>query len=98
MVWVPAVSEFAVTAAVPLVTGAVPRTVAPSVKVMVPVAPVGTVAVKITDSFAAEGFLEEVRVTVGVDLVTVTVVAGDVAGLLFASPGVLAVMGLLPTG
>src|SRR5947209_8614615 len=78
--------------------GEVPRTVAPSVKVIVPVTPVGTDAVKVTAWLAADGLTDDVSVTVGVDLLTVTVVAGEVAGVLLVSPGVEAVMGLLPTG
>ena len=46
----------------------------------------------------AEGFREDVSPIVGVLLLTVTTVAGEVAGLLFASPGVLAVIGSEPTG
>jgi hypothetical protein len=68
------------------------------VKVTVPVTAEDRVAVKTTAWFAEDGLIDEISVTVGVDFVTVTVVAGEVAGLLFASPGVLAVMGLLPTG
>jgi hypothetical protein len=65
-------------------------------KVTVPVAPVVTVAVKVTAWLGADGFADEMSVTVGVVLPTVTIVAGEVAGLLFASPGVLAVIGWLP--
>jgi hypothetical protein len=72
--------------------------VVPSRKVMEPVALDGAEAVKVTDWPVVEGFADEVRVIVGVAFVIVTVVAGDVAGLLFASPGVLAVMGSAPTG
>jgi hypothetical protein len=70
---------------IPLVNGDVPRTVVPLVKVTVPVTPEGSEAVKVTDWFAADGLVEEVRVTVGVALVTIWVVV-PVAGLLLASP------------
>jgi hypothetical protein len=42
--------------------------------------------------------IDEVSVIVGVAFVTITTVAGDVAGLSFASPGVLAVIGSVPAG
>jgi hypothetical protein len=45
-----------------------------------------------------EGFRDDVTVTVGVFLPTVTIVAPEVAGLLFASPDVVAVMGSVPIG
>jgi len=76
----------------------VPRTVEPSRKVIVPVAPAVTDAVKVIGVLAADGLAEETSVTVGAVFPTVTVVAGEVAGLLFASPGVLAVMESLPSG
>ena len=98
MACVPVVSVDVVNVATPPLTGAVPRTVDPSLNVIVPVAAVGTDAVNVTDWAADEGFAEDVNVTIGGAGVTVTVVAGDVAGLLFASPGVLAVIGSLPTG
>ncbi len=41
---------------------------------------------------------EVVTPTVGLILVTVTVVAGEVAGLLFESPGVVAVIEFAPVG
>jgi len=98
IVCVPVVNVLSTTEATPFVTVEVPIVVEPSVNVTVPVTAVGRVAVKVTGWSAAEGFSEEVRPTVGVDFVTVTIVAGEVAGLLFASPGVLAVIGSLPTG
>jgi hypothetical protein len=70
----------------------------PSMKVIVPVAPVGAVTVKVTDWPTVEGLAEEVRVISGEVLPTVTETAGDVAGLLFVSPGVDAVIGLVPSG
>ena len=76
----------------------VPRTVAPSKNVIVPVAPVGAVAVKVTDWLMIEGLREDVTATVGAALTTVTTTGGDVAGLLLASPGVLAVIGSVPSG
>jgi hypothetical protein len=71
--------------AAPLVSGDAPRTIGPFVKVTVPVTPAGSEAVKVTDWFAADGLVEEVRVTVGEALVTIWVVV-PVAGLLLASP------------
>jgi hypothetical protein len=59
--------------------------VAPLVKVTVPVTPVGSVAVKMTDWPGVDGFVEEVKVTTGAALLTVWVV-DPVAGLLFESP------------
>jgi hypothetical protein len=76
----------------------VPRTVVPSRNVIVPVAPVGAVAVKVTDWLMIDGLSEDVTVTVGAALTTVTMTGGEVAGLLFASPGVLAVIGSVPSG
>src|SRR5258708_39252252 len=76
----------------------VPRTVAPSRTVIVPVAPVGAVAVKVTDWLMIEGLSEDVTTTVGAPLTTVTTTGGEMAGLLLASPGVLAVIGSVPSG
>ena len=42
--------------------------------------------------------IDEINVIIGVVFVTVTIVAGDVAELLFASLGVLAVIGSVPAG
>src|ERR1700744_30323 len=74
-----------------------PRGTRPLVKVMVPVAVVGTVAVMETlpPKLLVPGV---VTLTVGVILVTTTLVAGEVAGLLLPSPGVVAVMELVPVG
>ena len=45
-----------------------------------------------------EGLSDDVTATVGAALTTVTMTGGDVAGLLLASPGVLAVIGSVPSG
>ena len=45
-----------------------------------------------------EGLSDDVTTTVGAALTTVIITAGDVAGLLLASPGVLAVIGFVPSG
>jgi hypothetical protein len=45
-----------------------------------------------------DGLREDVTVTAGDALTTVTVTEGDVAGLLVESPGVLAVIGSDPSG
>lgn len=74
-----------VTVATPFVTADVPRTVAPFVKVTVPVVFVGSVAVKVTDWPNVEGLMEEARVSAGEALVTVCVVV-PVAELFVASP------------
>lgn len=73
------------TVAIPLIKVEVPKTVDPLVKVTVPVALEGTDAVKTTDWFAADGFIEEESISIGVAFVTVCVVA-PVAGLLTLSP------------
>ena len=52
----------------------------------------------VTDWPADDGLIDEVSAIVGVVFVTVTTVAGDVAELLFASLGVLAVIGSVPAG
>src|ERR1700730_7754480 len=72
--------------------------VAPSRNVIVPVAPAGAVAVKVTDWLKIEGLSDDVTATVGAALTIVTMTEGEVAGLLLASPGVLAVMGSVPSG
>jgi hypothetical protein len=81
----PVGSEDVVVAATPPVNVDAPNVVAPLVNVTVPVTPVGSVAVNVTDCPGVEGFTEETRVTIGVALVTVWVV-DPVAGLLFESP------------
>src|SRR5277367_1200742 len=45
-----------------------------------------------------DGLRDDVTVSVGTGLETVTIVAVEVAGLLFASPEVVAVMGSVPIG
>jgi hypothetical protein len=81
-----------------LVKVPVPRIVAPSRKVIVPVAPEGAIAVKVTAWLIIEGFREDVTATVGAVLTTVTETVGEVAGLLLLSPGVLAVIWSVPSG
>ena len=88
-----------VMVATPFTTGEVPSTVLPFEKVMGPVTPGGTFSVIVTGVLGAGLALEtDGGGSTGVVFVTVMVVAGEVAGLLFASPGVLAVMGLEPMG
>jgi hypothetical protein len=82
----------------PLFNVPVPRMVAPSRNVIVPVALADVVAVKVTDWLTVEGLRDDETVTVGVAFPTVTVTEGEVAGLLLASPGVLAVIGSEPSG
>jgi hypothetical protein len=57
--------------ALPLLTGDVPSAVEPLVKVTVPVALLGSVAVNVTDWLIADGFTEDARITVGDAFVTV---------------------------
>lgn len=71
--------------AIPLAIVPEPRVVEPSRKVTVPVAPVVTVAVKVTGWLTVDGFSEDVSWTEEVVLLTVWVVV-PVAGLLVASP------------
>jgi len=61
---VPPASELVVRVAIPPLMVPRPRDVAPSWKVTVPVAPVGTVAVKVTLTPTVDGFSEETRRTV----------------------------------
>ena len=103
MVSVPAGRTVVETVAMPVVefTVPVPRVTPPLVKMTLPVGtlpvmPV-TVAVRVTELFQVLG-PEVVTPTVGLILVTVTVVAGEVAGLLFESPGVVAVIEFAPVG
>ena len=96
--WEPTTNVLVVKVVRPPFKVPVPRTVAPSRNVIVPVAPVGAAAVKLTDWLMMEGLSEDVTVTVGAALTTVTTTVGDVAGLLLASPGVLAVIGFVPSG
>ena len=66
----PTGSEDVVAVATPPVSVDVPNGVAPLVNVTVPVTPVGSVAVKVIDCPGVEGFVEDVRETVGVVLLT----------------------------
>jgi hypothetical protein len=92
-------SEGTVKVATPLTTGAEPNTVDPFEKVIGPVTPEGTCSVIVTGVFGLGFALDTPGAgSTGVVLVIDTIVAGDVAGLLFASPGVEAVIGLEPTG
>src|SRR3954470_11559900 len=75
-----------------------PSVVEPSVKVIVPVAPEGTVAVKITAWPAADGLTEEISMTTGVGFDTVTTVAGEVAAVYVTDSGIDAVIGLETIG
>jgi hypothetical protein len=97
MLCTPALRVEVVKDAVPLLMAPVPRAVEPSKNVTVPVVPVETVAVKVTDWLTLDGFSEEISETVGVALLTVCVVV-PVAGPLFVSPPKVAVIGSLPTG
>jgi hypothetical protein len=81
----PSGSEDVVAVAIPPVSVDVPNAVAPLVNVTVPVTPLGSVAVKVTDWPGLEGFAEEIRVTTGVAFATVWV-SVPVAELLFPSP------------
>jgi len=96
--WDPTINVPVVRVATPLFKVPVPSTVAPSRNVIAPVAPVGAVAVKVTDWLTIEGLSDDVTATVGAPLTTVTTTGGEMAGLLLASPGVLAVIGSVPSG
>jgi hypothetical protein len=96
--WDPTINVLVVRVTRPLFNVPVPRTVVPSKNVIVPVAPVGAVAVKVTDWLTIEGLSDDVTATVGAPLTTVTTTGGEMAGLLLASPGVLAVIGSVPSG
>jgi hypothetical protein len=88
-----------VMVAVPLTTGTVPIGVVPFEKVTGPVTPGGTVSVIVTGVFGVGLELEtDGGGSTGVVFVMVMTVTGEVAGLLLASLGVVAVMGLEPTG
>jgi hypothetical protein len=63
-------SEDVVAVATPPVSVDVPNVVLPLVNVTVPVTPLGSVAVKVTDWPEVEGFVDDVRETVGVVLLT----------------------------
>jgi len=58
-----------------------PRVVEPSRNATVPVAPVVTVAVNVTDWLMLDGFTEELNVTVEAVLLTVWVSGVETAGL-----------------
>src|ERR1700674_1780873 len=91
--------EGTVKVAWPLTTGAVPRIVVPSENVTGPLTPGGMGSVIVTGVLGAGLFEDTIGATrTGVTGVTVTIVAGEVAGLLFASPDVVAVIGSVPTG
>jgi hypothetical protein len=79
--------------------GAVPRSVVPSKNETGPLTPEGIGSVIVTGVFGGGLFEETIGATrTGVAGVTVTIVEGEVAGLLFASPDVVAVMGSAPMG
>ena len=68
-------------------------------KVMGPLTPVGIGSVIVTGVFGGGLFEDTIGATsTGVTGVTVTVVGAEVAGLLFESPEVVAVIGSAPTG
>jgi hypothetical protein len=96
--WEPTVNVLVVRAAWPLFKVLVPRIVAPSRNVIVPVALADAVAVNVTGWLMIDGLRDDVTATVGTGLDTVTTVAPEVAGLLFASPEVVAVIGSVPIG
>ena len=78
---------------------AVPRRVPPSKNETGPETPEGMGSVMVTGVFGGGLFEDTIGATrTGVPGVTVTIVADEVAGLLFASPDVVAVIGSLPTG
>ena len=97
MVWLPIGSDVVVKVAALPLTFEVPRTVAPSEKVTVPVTLEDRVAVKVTDCSACAGFSEEARVIVGEAFETTCVVV-PVAVLLLLSPLYVAVIVPVPTG
>jgi hypothetical protein len=91
--------EGAVKVAWPLMMGAVPRRVGPSKNETGPDTPGGMGSIIVTGVLAGGLFDDTIGATrTGVPGVTVTIVAPEVAGLLFASPEVVAVMGSVPTG
>jgi hypothetical protein len=79
--------------------GAVPRRVDPSKMETGPDTPGGIGSVIVTGVLGGGLFEDTIGATrTGVNGVTVTTVAPDVTGLLFVSPDVVAVMGLVPIG
>src|SRR5450631_850379 len=96
MLWLPLVRAAVDKLAVLPDSDAVPRAAPPDLNVTVPVAPVVTVAVNVTDSPTSEGFrLETTAVLLGY-LLTTSWSASDVLAALFASPAYLTVMERLP--
>jgi len=96
---VPIGKEGTVKVACPLTMVAVPRRVPPSKNETGPDTPEGMGSVIVTGVFAGGLFEDTIGATrTGVAGVTVTIVAVEVAGLLFASPDVVAVMGSVPIG
>jgi hypothetical protein len=82
-----------------LTIGAVPRRVGPSKNETGPDTPEGIGSVIVTGVFGGGLFEDTIGATrTGVAGVTVTIVAAEVAGLLFASPDVVAVIGSVPIG
>jgi hypothetical protein len=100
VIWlVPIGREGTVRVAWPLTMFAVPRRVPPSKNETGPDTPEGMGSVIVTGVFGGGLFEDTIGATrTGVAGVTVTIVADEVAGLLFASPDVVAVMGSVPTG
>ena len=100
VIWfVPIGNEGTVRVAWPLMIEAVPRSVVPSKKEMGPLTPEGSGSVIVTGVLGSGLFDDTSGATrTGVAGVTVTTVEGEVAGLLFASPEVVAVIGSEPTG
>jgi hypothetical protein len=97
--WVPIGKEGTVKVAWPLTMVAVPRRVVPSKNETGPDTPVGMGSVMVTGVLGGGLFEDTVGATsTGFNGVTVTIVAPEVAGLLFASPEVVAVMGFVPSG
>jgi hypothetical protein len=97
--FVPIGNEGTVKVAWPLTIGAVPKSVGPSKNEIGPVTPEGIGSVIVTGVLGG-GLLDETigATRTGIGWVTVTIVADEVAGLLFTSPEVVAVMGSVPTG
>jgi hypothetical protein len=96
---VPIGKEGTVKVAWPLMIDAVPRSVPPSKKETGPFTPEGIGSVIVTGVLGGGLFEDTIGATrTGVAGVTVTIVDGEVAGLLFASPEVVAVMGSAPMG
>jgi hypothetical protein len=95
----PIESEDVVKLAMPeLLMAPIPRTAAPSMKVMEPVALVFTTAVKVTDWLTVVGLMEEVSVTAPAAFATVIVVVGDVAVVVVGPAGTTVVIGAVPVG